>query len=57
MISTLLTINSGLLILATIFLIFAIGHTILTLSWTMLIAAVIIFLILLAGEIILSLLA
>ncbi|MBI2030160.1 hypothetical protein HYT05_00910 [Candidatus Kaiserbacteria bacterium] len=54
MVPMILTINSGLLVLATIFLIIAIGHTILTFSWTMLIYAVVIVLILLAVQIALS---
>ena len=49
-----LTINSGLLVLAAIFLIIAIGHTILTFTWTMLIYAVVIMVILLAIQLALS---
>lgn len=54
MVPMILTINSGLLVLATIFLIIAIGHTILTFTWTMLIYAVVIFFLLLVIEIALS---
>ncbi|MBI5003980.1 hypothetical protein HZC00_02715 [Candidatus Kaiserbacteria bacterium] len=54
MVPMILTINSGLLVLATIFLIFAIGHTILTFSWTMLAYAAVIFLLLLLSEIAIS---
>lgn len=54
MLPLMLAINSGLLFLATVFLIFAIGHAILTLTWTMLVAAAVIFAILLVSELILS---
>jgi len=54
MLPMLLMINSGLLILATIFLIIAIGHAILTLTWTLLAVAAVIFFLVLVSEVILA---
>jgi|GEM_PF-3767731 len=55
MLHILITINSALLVLATIFLVFAIGHAILTWSGTMLLYAIVIFVVLLISELVLSL--
>ena len=54
MVPVILTINSGLLVIATVFLIFAIGHVILTFTGAVFVYAAPLFIILLISEIILA---